>query len=175
MLRVFIVMVITMVMSSAVITPTSDMNPICSTTTETLIPHPTDCAQYYNCSAPAKTFYSYLREKNLQECPYPQLYNTDTRRCEHYSMVKCGNKFEPLGVCEYKNICYGGRYCWAPCHVYNPSCRNLSDGLNVYEYRIKSTYFVVCVNQRLVYKGQCPDLGKGRQRFDPTLRACRYF
>ncbi|XP_048257683.1 uncharacterized protein LOC124146570 [Haliotis rufescens] len=156
--------------SSALNAPTSDVNPICMTTTETLIPHPTKCAQYYDCSAPAA---KPSWEQNLQECTNPQLYNTETQRCEHYSMVQCGNRTEPLGICEYEFPCFGGRYCGAPCHVYNPSCRNLSDGLNVYEYRLNSPYYVVCVNQRLVYTGECHDFGTGPPIFDAEMRACR--
>ncbi|XP_046555131.1 uncharacterized protein LOC124264429 [Haliotis rubra] len=167
MLPVFIVMVIAMDILYAA------SSNVCTTTGKNLIAHPTKCAQYYNCSAPTVVRHRYSWEAHLQECNYPQLYNPDTQRCEHYSMVQCGNRSEPLGYCEYDwNRCAGSRYCGPPCHVYNPTCRNLSDGLNVYEYRINSSYFVVCVNQRLVYTGQCPYLGPGTPRFDPKLRTC---
>ncbi|XP_071083544.1 uncharacterized protein [Haliotis cracherodii] len=157
--------------SSAVNAPTSDVNPICMTTTETLIPSPTKCAQYYDCNTPAMED---SWEQNLQECPYPQLYNPGTQRCEHYSMVTCGNRTEPLGKCEYdQHACLGGWDCGQPCHVNNPTCRNLADGLNVYEWRLNSPYYVVCVNQRLVYTGECHDFGTGAPIFDAELRACR--
>ncbi|XP_048257678.1 uncharacterized protein LOC125383479 [Haliotis rufescens] len=162
--------------SSALIAPTSnvDVNPICKTTTETLIPHPTECAQYYNCSAPGLKMQGYTLGQNQQECPFPELYNPDTQRCEHYSMVTCGSRREPLGRCEYeKGKCHEGMRCWIPCSVNYPTCRNLSDGPNVYEDRLNSTYYVVCVNQRLVYIGQCHYFGMGMPMFDPKLRACR--
>ncbi|XP_071083546.1 uncharacterized protein [Haliotis cracherodii] len=163
--------------SSALIAPKSDVdvNPICKTTTETLIPHPTKCAQYYNCSAPGMIIDRYFSlGQNLQECPFPELYNPETQRCEHFSMVTCGSRTEPLGKCEYdQDACFGGADCGIPCHVNNPTCRNRADGLNVYEWRLNSSYYVVCVNQRLVYTGVCPDFGTGMHIFDPKLRACR--
>ncbi|XP_048257686.1 uncharacterized protein LOC125383481 [Haliotis rufescens] len=112
--------------------------------------------------------------KNLQECPYPQLYNPGTQRCEHYSMVQCGNRMEPLGKCEYaRYACLGSVNCGPPCFVNNPTCRFLPDGLNAYENRPGSSFYVVCVNQRLVYTGECHDNGTGTPVFDVNLRACR--
>ncbi|XP_048257665.1 uncharacterized protein LOC124146559 isoform X2 [Haliotis rufescens] len=167
MLRVLVLMLMAVEICAA----TSD---VCSTTSATLIAHPTKCAQYYNCSAPGLKINRYILGPHLQECPFPQLYNPETQRCEHYSMVKCGKRTEPLGMCEYaKHACFGGRYCGPPCHVYSPTCRNLSDGLNVYEYRLNSPHYVVCVNQRLVYTGVCHNYGTGPNIFDSKLRACR--
>ncbi|XP_048257775.1 uncharacterized protein LOC125383497 [Haliotis rufescens] len=54
---------------SALIAPTSDVNPICNTTTKTLIPHPTKCAQYYNCSAPAMKFNASSWGKTYRNVP----------------------------------------------------------------------------------------------------------
>ncbi|XP_046572061.1 uncharacterized protein LOC124280210 [Haliotis rubra] len=160
--------------SSAFILDGDDVNPICKTTTETLIAHPTQCAQYYNCSAPAMRVHRTTLEKNLQECDYPQLYNPATQRCEHYSTVSCGNRTEPLGKCEYaRYTCLGGRDCGAPCHINNPTCRNFADGLNVYEHRPNSPYYVECLNQRLVKTGVCPACaGTGAPIFDAQLRQC---
>ncbi|XP_067684500.1 uncharacterized protein [Haliotis asinina] len=153
--------------ASALISPKDDVNPICLTTTQTLIAHPTKCAQYYNCSAPAAKL---NWEKNLQECQPPQLYNPDTQRCEHYSMVQCGNRAEPLGKCEYtRYACLGGKDCGPPCYINSPSCRNRPDGLNAYPNRPGSGYYTVCVNQRLVYTGVCGD----SKIFNATLRACQ--
>ncbi|XP_048257667.1 uncharacterized protein LOC124146566 isoform X2 [Haliotis rufescens] len=176
-LCLLMVLLIALESSSALIAPTSDVdvNPICKTTMETLIPHPTKCAQYYNCSAPGMIIHRYgFLGQNLQECPFPELYNPETQRCEHYCKVTCGNRTEPLGKCEYEqHACPGGKYCGIPCHVHNPTCRNLSDGLNVYEWRLNTPNYVVCVNQRLVYTGVCHDYGTGAPIFDAKLRACR--
>ncbi|XP_071083543.1 uncharacterized protein [Haliotis cracherodii] len=159
--------------ASAFILDSGDVNPICKTTTETLIPHPAMCAQYYNCSAPAMKIHRSTLEQNLQECPFPQLYNPETQRCEHYSMVTCGNRTEPLGKCEYaQHACAGGRDCGPPCFINNPTCRNLADGLNVYEHRPNSRYYVECLNQRLLKTGVCPNCDAGSPIFDANLRAC---
>ncbi|XP_046555121.1 uncharacterized protein LOC124264424 [Haliotis rubra] len=157
--------------SSALIVPTSDVNPICKTTTETLIPYPTNCARYYNCSAPAIRRYYPGIEKNLQECDYPQLYNPDTHRCEHYSMVQCGSRFEPLDACEY-DLFPCSRQCGPGCDFSYPSCRNFADGAHADKYKPDTSFYHVCFNQRLVFNGRCPSLTTGPVLFNATLRMC---
>ncbi|XP_071083545.1 uncharacterized protein [Haliotis cracherodii] len=156
--------------SSALIAP-SDVNPICMTTTETLIAHPTKCAQYYNCREAAMKHYW---EKNLQECPYLQLYNPGTQRCEHYTMVTCGSRTEPVWKCEYaQHACGDGMGCGTPCYVLNPSCKNLPDGLYANKWLTNSPLYIMCVNQRLIYTGMCPGYGTAAPAFDAVLRTCR--
>ncbi|XP_071083913.1 uncharacterized protein [Haliotis cracherodii] len=159
--------------ASALIAP-SDVNPICMTTTETLIAHPTKCAQYYNCSAPAMTIHGRPWEKNRQECPYPQLYNPGTQRCEHYSMVTCGNRTEPVWKCKYPRIrlLCDGMGCGVPCYILNYSCKNLPDGL--YEkWRMTTPLYVLCIDQRPVYFGGCPGYEMAAPVFDAMLNVCR--
>lgn len=59
--------------------------------------HPTQCAQYYDCSnmvnLPNQPAY-------LNECPYPKLFNADTLRCDDYASVDCGDRIEPLSPCK---------------------------------------------------------------------------
>ncbi|XP_046572060.1 uncharacterized protein LOC124280209 [Haliotis rubra] len=72
---------------------------ICLPGSRALIPHPENCAQYYNCSDPKQRF---RWPEHLRECPYPQLYNVITKQCEHYSMVKCGDREQPISHCDYR-------------------------------------------------------------------------
>lgn len=71
-----------------------------------MLAHPANCHQYYNCSGhtPLTWFVSQLAPDSpdfyLYECPYPQLFNEGTLRCENYRDVKCGEKFLPLDPCK---------------------------------------------------------------------------
>ncbi|XP_005113274.1 uncharacterized protein LOC101859542 [Aplysia californica] len=131
--------------------------------------HPRQCAQYYHCGQPAQ---ERVWEEHLRECPYPMLFNLDTRRCEHHSMVDCGTREEPVDPCEYKaNNCDGRAQC-IPCTVRNPSCRERTDGMNSWKGREGSPYYVVCATQRVVYHGMCPQ-DHGVQVFDHEARVCK--
>jgi len=129
--------------------------------------HPKECAQFYHCGQPAR---EERWEKHLQECDYPMLYNLDSERCEHFSMVKCGLRREPIDPCDYKsNQCLSG-HC-VPCSVRHPSCRDKKDGMNAWAGRQGSPHYVVCAAQRVVYHGMCPQ-DKGTQIFDEATGTC---
>ncbi|XP_025107576.1 uncharacterized protein LOC112572218 [Pomacea canaliculata] len=141
-----------------------------------MLAHPANCHQYYNCSGhtPLTWFVSQLAPDSpdfyLYECPYPQLFNEGTLRCEDYRDVKCGEKFLPLDPCEYtSNQCRRPRC--VECNIRAPSCRGFADGVNVFRGRLWSPYFVVCENQRLVNISSCPII-KGNEVFSPILGRC---
>ncbi|XP_071083536.1 uncharacterized protein [Haliotis cracherodii] len=139
---------------------------ICLPESRALIPHPTNCAQYYNCSAPTR----FRWPEHLSECPYPQFFNVITKRCEHYTMVKCGERVEAISQCDYRaNQCLSA-HC-IPCMVRYPSCKGLPDGLNHWVGREDSPYFVVCEGGRMVYSGLC-NQESGPQFFDQAKRMC---
>ncbi|WAR27130.1 hypothetical protein MAR_012834 [Mya arenaria] len=56
-----------------------------------VFPHPTECQVFYNCSV---SYTHAFFEQHLVECPYPQLFNTDTKQCDHFENVKCGSRTE---------------------------------------------------------------------------------
>lgn len=132
--------------------------------------HPKECAQFYHCGQPAREA---RWEKHLNECDYPMLFNLDSGRCEHFTMVKCGIRREPYDPCEYKANECGSPHC-VPCSVRNPSCRSKKDGLNAWAGREGSPHYVVCANQRVVYSGMC-DQGQGTQLFDPATKTCKVY
>jgi len=129
--------------------------------------HPKECAQYYHCGKAAREMYW---EDNLHECDYPMLYNINNKRCEHYSMVTCGPRREPLDPCDYKANECGSARC-VPCKVRHPSCRGKQDGLQGWQGREGSPHYVVCAAQRVVYSGMCPQ-DHGSQIFDHESRTC---
>ncbi|WAR27200.1 hypothetical protein MAR_012904, partial [Mya arenaria] len=58
-----------------------------------VFPHPTECQAYYNCSVyniPNR----YEIFEHRVECVYPQLFNTETKQCDHFENVKCGTRTE---------------------------------------------------------------------------------
>jgi len=128
--------------------------------------HPTECGQFYECAAQAERW-----EHQLRECHYPMLFNPESLRCEHYSMVTCGDRREPLDPCDYTaNGCNGHAHC-VPCSVRHPSCRGKKDGMNGWEGRSESPYYVVCADQRVVYHGMCSQ-EHGTQIFDILTGTC---
>ena len=68
-----------------------------------LVPHPTECHAYYNCSHKYE-FVPYYFEQYLQECPYPDIFNTETMACDHFENVKCGARVEFKNGCKFKYL-----------------------------------------------------------------------
>ncbi|XP_067685006.1 uncharacterized protein [Haliotis asinina] len=139
----------------------------CPPESTALIPHPSHCAQYFNCSA---SKHGYFWPEHLRECPYPQLYNDITKQCEHYTMVDCGDRFEPTAQCDYRGNQCEAAHC-RPCYLTYPVCKGLPDGLNQWVGMSDSAYFAVCVDERMVYSGMCSQ-EHGRQIFDKVKRMC---
>lgn len=156
--------------------PPESVVEMCKGDPTAILAHPANCHQYYNCSGhtPLTWFVSQLAPDSpdfyLYECPYPELFNEGTLRCEDYRDVKCGEKFLPLDPCEYtSNQCRRPRC--VECNIRAPSCRGFADGVNVFRGRLWSPYFVVCQNQRLVNISSCPII-KGNEVFSPILGRC---
>lgn len=127
-----------------------------------------NCAQYYDCSSQEVTVD--LQDPHVVECTFPLLFNPDTKRCEHYDMVKCGDRPEPKDACEYEANKCRRAHC-IPCMVRFPSCKGLPDGMNPWVGREYSPYYVLCQDERAIYHGRC-DGSKGPQLFDPEKRMC---
>ncbi|XP_067685011.1 uncharacterized protein [Haliotis asinina] len=132
-----------------------------------LIPHPTHCAQYYNCSAGKQSYYW---PEHLMECHYPQVWNVITKQCEHYTMVDCAEREEPNGHCDYRRHQCDRAHC-RPCYLTYPSCKGLPDGLNEWVGMSNSPYFAVCVGERMVYSGMCSQ-EYGSHIYDKLKRTC---
>ncbi|XP_060066265.1 uncharacterized protein LOC132546564 [Ylistrum balloti] len=126
------------------------------------------CARYIACPVPKETGTPVIPE--VQECPYPLLYDEESQRCAYPETVKCGDRTEPKDPCDYKaNQCQGPNC--VPCSDRHPGCSGRPDGLNVWSGREKTPYFVVCRGERVVYQGLCPQGNKG-QIFDPEIKGC---
>lgn len=77
----------------------------------TLIPYPYECQLYYNCSR--EGYYDIRRNMpgNMQECSYPQLFNTKTLHCDDFETVECGARNETKDGCKNKtSLCRRGLY-----------------------------------------------------------------
>ncbi|ESO92626.1 hypothetical protein LOTGIDRAFT_162544 [Lottia gigantea] len=140
----------------------------CSATGKVLSHHSENCAWYYNCSAHPdavmQTFYSGF----IMECPYPQLFSTETKQCEDFEDVKCGDRYEPKSPCDYRaNHCHETSHC-IPCWVRYASCLELPDGLNPWSELEWKPFFVECYKERTVFQGVCDKSAV----FSPLTRAC---
>ncbi|XP_069142701.1 uncharacterized protein [Argopecten irradians] len=126
------------------------------------------CAKYIHCPASGDLVLPVIPE--VRECPYPLLYDEDSKQCAHPDSVKCGDRFEPKDPCDYTaNQCEGPNC--VPCSARHPSCSGRPDGLNVWPGREQTPYFVVCRGERVIYQGLCPHGNKGRI-FDPKASGC---
>lgn len=71
----------------------SDVVEICKIHPTMIFHHPIYCQLYY-----CKT------RVHLTECSYPYLFSKETLRCENYTNVKCGNRFEIKWPCKFTVI-----------------------------------------------------------------------
>ncbi|XP_048739126.2 uncharacterized protein LOC125653602 [Ostrea edulis] len=126
-----------------------------------------NCARYYDCE-------NKILEGNpkLTECPFPLLFDVESQRCDHFSMVQCGTRYEPKDACDYEDNHCRSAHC-IPCHVRFPSCKGSPDGLNPWRGRERSPYFVVCQDERVVFQGRCPSAVDDKPRiFHPVHNMC---
>ncbi|XP_022301896.1 uncharacterized protein LOC111109921 [Crassostrea virginica] len=129
--------------------------------------HPYNCAKYLVCD-PAAPKGSMAR---IEECDFPYLYSPVSGRCKHYSVVQCGQRFQPKSHCEYDKYLCKHAHC-PPCFLRHPSCHGLPEGLNPWPGREGTPFFLVCREGRVRYSGQCPDTPTSHQVFDPYRNIC---
>ncbi|XP_061187505.1 uncharacterized protein LOC133195630 [Saccostrea echinata] len=147
----------------------STWRPTCRPGSTKRFPHPTRCAQYYDCGAdPKEDWWG----KHLRECPYPTVYDTVTGSCEYYTTVNCGQRKMPLDPCDYLAQSCRNAHC-APCHIRYATCAGLPDGINTWRGRENTPFYVVCQAGRVAFHGRCinPEPGK-RQVYDEAFHTC---
>ncbi|WAR27171.1 hypothetical protein MAR_012875, partial [Mya arenaria] len=90
----------------------------CSIDSDDVFPHPTECQAFYNCSVYNKPSMYQIFEQHLDECPYPQLFNTETKQCDHFENVNTnatskgdGINVDPVRLwTPYYAVCYKERF-----------------------------------------------------------------
>lgn len=60
------------------------------------VQHPHNCGKYFVCDPKAPQG-SMAR---IEECDFPYLFSPESGRCKHYSVVSCGQRFEPKTHCK---------------------------------------------------------------------------
>lgn len=81
----------------------SNMVEICMQHPSLILAHPRKCQQYYTCSMKEDvdlSFRYHIRRFYLTECYYPYLFSTETLKCENFTDVKCGNRYEVKWICK---------------------------------------------------------------------------
>lgn len=76
---------------------TADAKPYCQANPRAILSLVDNCAAYINCTA----YTSGEVSDPVQECPYPQLFDDTTGRCEQFDTVACGNRAEPQAPCKH--------------------------------------------------------------------------
>lgn len=85
----------------------SDMVKICEQHPSLILAHPRKCQQYYNCSMKEDEDLSSrygVRWLYLTECYYPYLFSPETLKCENFTDVKCGNRYEVKYKCKLNSM-----------------------------------------------------------------------
>ncbi|XP_011439778.3 uncharacterized protein [Magallana gigas] len=132
-----------------------------------MVEYSDNCAKYIDCKDETTT-----GEPNVKECPFPLLFDDKSQKCEHFSMVRCGTRYEPKDACEYEENQCRSAHC-VPCHVRFPSCRGSTDGLIPWGGREWSPYFAMCQSGRVVFQGQCPAVSDDKPTiFHPVHNVC---
>ena len=134
-----------------------------------IIPHPTECQLFYNCSLvynPGPRVF----EQHMDECYYPDLFNTATMQCEYFENVDCGTRTEHVDACSYRRSWCPVAHCM-PCFV--GSCRCKTDGQHANEKRLWSPWYTECYKERALDNKYCPPDSNGiAQLFHPWRELC---
>jgi hypothetical protein len=69
---------------------------VCQANPTMVFPDSQNCAKYIDCSSPNSPLGSYVKE-----CKYPQLFSTQTKKCEDFENVQCDKRMEPQTPCTY--------------------------------------------------------------------------
>ncbi|XP_052779092.1 uncharacterized protein LOC128216538 [Mya arenaria] len=137
-----------------------------------VFPHPTECQAFYNCSVRYTHGIPRFFEQHLVECPYPQMFNTETKQCGHFENVKCGSRTEFKDGCQYRSNQCPVAHC-RPCSVDLPSCVGKPDGINVHPVKPWSPFYAVCYKERTIKEERCQADENGRtQLFHPEKNEC---
>ncbi|XP_062591210.1 uncharacterized protein LOC134252717 [Saccostrea cucullata] len=119
-----------------------------------------NCHQYYNCSGEdyyLSSFagtYGVWPARNKHECHYPELFSEETLKCENYTKVNCGKRYEPVWGCRYVRLQCKFSLCVA-CDARYPKCEGKADGLYPKDDGIVTNMFKICQNGRTVKLGSC--------------------
>ena len=71
-----------------------DVPEYCLSYPKNVIPSPSNCAEYFNCSEVSTEFDGKL------ECTYPDLFSVASRTCETFVDVNCTDRLEPMAPCK---------------------------------------------------------------------------
>ncbi|XP_062578131.1 uncharacterized protein LOC134240032, partial [Saccostrea cucullata] len=142
-----------------------NIDSFCKANPQAIKPHPTDCAQYVNCS-----HFGTQYGKHIQECTYPDLFSSTSLTCQQFESVTCAPKNEPQAPCDYlQNACAVGDANCQPCPKRLPSCIGLPNGPNPHPYHLWGFSFITCFKNRTLYVDRCAD-GKF---FHPREKSCQ--
>ncbi|XP_078309353.1 uncharacterized protein LOC144617818 [Crassostrea virginica] len=137
---------------------------ICASQPNLIIKSQIECHRYYNCSSANSSQNNWQWNQELPfwlskykyECRYPYLFSEETLRCENYTIVKCGSRYEAKWECEYKQYQYECRSpSCIPCDLSFHSCYNLPNGIWPFPERPNYITYIKCENYRKIDAGAC--------------------
>lgn len=127
-----------------------------------LLPHAQSCAKYFDCSST-----SIRGVPRTRECPYPYLFDSNTKSCRYFTEVDCKDRPEPKHPCDYAVKPCHGSHC-PPCRSRYPSCIGRPDGLSPWQGRELTPHYVICSLERAIFNGVCSNT----RIFHPSKLKC---
>ena len=127
----------------------------CEKNATLIIPHPTECQLYYNCSF-SRSIYAQSRfEQHMQECPYPTQFDIKNMECDDFEKIQCGQRTDKKHPCQYRANQCETSHC-IPCAARFPgTCSGKPDGANVMDDRPWvpwSSNYIMCYKERYLSK-----------------------
>ncbi|KAK7010578.1 chitin binding beak protein 1 [Biomphalaria glabrata] len=119
-----------------------------------ILPHPSRCHWYYDCSQPPSNPVWKTVEPLTLECPYPSLFSETKLTCQAYNEVDCGQRTEYKTPCDYRENTCTVPSCHS-CQTHLASCVGLPDGVHPFPGRHWSPWFVQCQGERTMLQGRC--------------------
>ncbi|XP_076448102.1 uncharacterized protein LOC143284876 [Babylonia areolata] len=105
-----------------------------------------NCNSFYNCSRFNDPAVSVL-PPFAGECPYLQLFDTETKTCQDYYRVKCHLRTEIKNPCELRQFQCRTSHC-RPCVIDNPDCTGQPDGNQPLDLQVFTPRYVRCQQGR---------------------------
>ncbi|XP_025107684.1 uncharacterized protein LOC112572292 [Pomacea canaliculata] len=140
-----------------------------STRLQATSPHPTKCAQYYDCGA---TFtWWQQRDVQLRECPAPLVFSPVVHTCVFPAPGCVATGRSRWMLVTMKSISATVTLTASRARFASRPVEVLADGVNTWRGRRVSPFYVLCRQQRVVRSGMCKQEGPPRPLTQRRTRA----
>lgn len=148
-----------------------DLQLMCNQNQARVLARYNSCNSFYNCSKASDPLDPMQRFE--AECPYLQLWDSDSKSCRPAEEVRCNDRPETKNPCDLKQFSCGRSAHCRPCWVDHPDCSSLPDGSNAIPGQEFSPRFARCSQGRSLGVDICTPVSPVEPRlFDPRVGRC---